>query len=209
MDIKLIPKEYKKQQTETSAELKLPFSDKPVKSKLILGLWERMNMWLIITLALVVFSILLGGLLFIYKDYLNNQLNDLEQELAVLENQRDRELEAKVEDLGIAIEMLKTLLDDHVYPTKLFQLLVETTVAKVQYIDFNADLSKESLSLQGKAADYRTLAQQMKVYFEDSRIADLATSDIRLDRQGNVAFRIKLTIDPSYLKYHPDQDEKN
>lgn len=203
MDIKLIPKEYKKQQSNTSAELRLPFSKKPIKSKLLLGLWERMNIWLIITIALLVFSLLMSGFLFIYKEYLAKQNTKLTLQLETLDSQRDTELESQYKDLGLTVLQLKKLLTDHVYPSKIFELLIEKTISQVQYTDFQADLEEGTINLVGRTPDYRTLAQQMKVLLEDERLVDVSTSNIKLHNQ-EVSFNMTLKIDPQYLKYQSD-----
>ena len=137
--------------------------------------------------------------------YLDKQKTGLESELADLDSQRDYQLEEEVVDLGQAVVMFKKLLDEHVYPTKLFELLQKTTVKKVQFVDLSADLAENIVYLEGRTIDYKTLAQQMKVFLDHSRIVNLSTSDIMLDSYGDISFSMILEIDANYLKYHPDQ----
>lgn len=200
MDIKLIPKEYK-QGKEIITEYKIPFTDKPVQSKLFIKILEKINLWLGLSIILLIVSIVASVSFYGWGIYLKGQIDQADQQITSLNKQRDLDLEERIKDLGKAIEMLKKLLANHVYPTKLFALLEQLTIGKVQLTSFDANLSESTVNLAGLTDSWLTLAQQMKAFSLDKRIIKLDTSNFVLSNSGQVQFNMNLEIDPQFLRY--------
>ena len=194
MDIKLIPKEYKKNQD---------ISSQGFKSNIWLSFGAKSGLWIVLTLSLLVFSLAAGGGLFVYRDYSGKQKDALQKEIDVLNKQRDYDLEKRVKDFDQAIKNINKYLAAHIYPTKLFKMIDDLTLEKVQFISFSADIEQGQLSLSGIAGSYDDLARQVKVFESDKRIVKADPPDSQLNSKGQIQFNIKIKFDPQSLRYQP------
>ena len=92
-------------------------------------------------------------------------------------------------------------MENHVYPSKIFELFQQLTASKVQFTAFQANLSEAAIEMSGKAISYDVLAEQMVAFQNDERIISLDTSNIRTDVDGQVIFQMEIILDQRYLKY--------
>ena len=194
MDIKLIPKEYKKNQD---------ISSQGFKSNIWLSFGAKSGLWIVLTLSLLVFSLAAGGGLFVYRDYSGKQKDALQKEIDVLNKQRDYDLEKRVKDFDQAIKNINKYLAAHIYPTKLFKMMDDLTLEKVQFTSFSADIEQGQLSLSGIASSYDDLARQVKVFESDKRIISADPPDSQLNSRGQIQFNIKIKFNPESLRYQP------
>lgn len=198
MDIKSIPEEY---QEKKLGGFKLPM----INFSRLAGLKPRPNLWLILSVSLLVLTILITLGLFGYKNNLIQQKAALETQIKELEEQRDLGLETKLIELEKNITALKKFLAIHIYPSKLFQILEEITLPQVQLTNFSTDLSTGKISLAAEAANYSTLAKQLMAFEQDTRIKKVEVSGINLGSGGQVDFNLEIEFDSQFLKPKSNQ----
>lgn len=198
MDIKLLPKEYQAGPT-VSRGFKLP-ALKFSRPKFDFFKPET-NLWLFLAVGLLILSILIYLGLVIYKSSLQRAEIILADQIKEKESKRDLEFEKGLIKLEKNIQDVKKLLEIHIYPSRLFKMLEELTLVKVQWTQFGADLSESKISPRGKAYTYSDLAKQIVVLENDPRIQKVETSRIVLGETGGVDFNMVLKFVPELLKY--------
>jgi hypothetical protein len=196
MDIKLIPEKYKRTE-ESAGESKLPTVG---FSRLSSQLTAKANLWLVLSLSLLIMVILACFGLWGYQNSLIKEKETLESRITKLESQRDLELEANFMELKKGIENFKKILKIHIYPSQLFKMLEELTLPQVQFTDFSADLSQAKISLKVEAINYNTLAKQIVVFGGDSRIKKIELSEVSLDAAGRAGSNLEIELEPSFLR---------
>jgi len=200
MDIKIMPEKYKKRK---EAAVSFNSSAKNFLNKLTFKLTSRTNLWLALTIGFLLLVILIYFGMTGYKNSLIEEKENLEERLAGLTNQRNLETEANFIELKTNIEDLKKVLKIRLYPSNLFEMLEEITLPKVQFTDLDADLSQTKLNLKAEAVDYSTLAKQVTVFEQDSRIKKVDLSGVSLETSGRVVSNLKIELNPDFLRAWP------
>ena len=157
------------------------------------------NQLLMLSLSsLILVTIICFGL-WGYKIYLSHDIEESIIEIEDLQNQRDLEMEASFADLKIKIEDFKKISDVHVYPSKIFEILEELTIRQIKFIGFEANLLEARITLETESVDYKTLAEQIVVFEDDSRIKKVDLSGVKLNDSGKINSNLKIEINPDFL----------
>jgi hypothetical protein len=189
VDIKLMPEKYKKR-TRVGSELK----------QSLFGFFHaRTNLWLILSSGLLIIVVLICFGLWGYKISLNKDKEVLAKKFEELQSQRNLDLEARFISLKKGIENFKIIFQDRVHPLNLFRMLEELTLPQVQFTNFDVDFSQFRLGLETKTVNYNSLAKQMVIFEQDSRIQKVDLSRLSLDSTGGVSFHLDLKLDPAFL----------
>ncbi|MEA2113434.1 MAG: hypothetical protein U9P63_02130 [Patescibacteria group bacterium] len=192
--MKLIPEKYKIKKGSRAQFSLAGFS----KLGNYLSLKDSLLMFL--SLILLFGSVLAYFGLLGYKNSLIDKKEMAANKVEELQNQRDLKTEATFIELKKKINALKGLLKIHTYPSRIFQILEESALPQVRFIDLRADLPKRQLVLNAEAADYGVLAKQITIFKEDSRISKVDVSEISLDKSGYVSSKFLLEIDTALLR---------
>ena len=201
MNIQLIPKDYKKNQKDSSwLEFEIPIIKKTVSLNFLTSR-KKSKIALIISIILVVLTGLAYGGLFYYQEYfLKVQKDDLQAQIDKVNSQRDFEFEKEFKDMGAFYESIKSLEKNHVYATRLFEALEELTLPKVQYLRLEANFISGKVSLPALAADFDSTYKQIFVLKEDSRIREVSSSGSSRDSNNQISFNLNLSFDQNFLK---------
>jgi len=154
--------------------------------------------WSILILALVVLLCLgLWG----YQIKLSRENEALVQEIDGLQAQRDLDLEKDFIGLKKRIEVLKVILSNRIYPSKVFGMIEELILAKVQLGGLSVDLAERSMIWGVEAEDYSTLAKQLFVLKNDPRIQRASLTEVSLNNMGRTVSNIKIEMDDDFLRH--------
>lgn len=55
--------------------------------------------------------------------------------------------------------------------------------------------------IEGKALSYNALVLQTNIFENNNILVNSELSDVKLDESGNIIFKIKATLDSSFLKF--------
>lgn len=193
MDIKIMPEQYKRRK---EAAVGFKVSAVGFLNKLT----SKTNLWLALTIGFLLLVILIYFGLTGYKNSLIEEKVNSEERLAELTNQRDLEMEVNFMELKTGIEDLKKVLENRLYSSKLFEMLEEITLPRVQFTGLEADLSQAKLILKAEAADYPTLAKQIVVFEQDSRIEKVDLSEVNLETSGRIVSDLRVELNPDFLR---------
>ena len=110
------------------------------------------------------------------------------------------ELENKLKNLGVLLEVFNGILTNQRHWSKFFSLLQEKTVNSVTFSAFNGDDKIAAIVLQGNSSSYSALAQQIKILENTAGVVGVAATDIGLSEEGRVKFTLKLNFTPDLIK---------
>lgn len=161
-------------------------------------------------LAVVIVIALYGGL-YIYKNILLKNLNNLHISLKASQESFEKDT---IEDLQLfdkRMSVSKQVISGHIILSPLFELLNGLTLPNVQFTKFEQTSSVDGrsflISMSGIARDYRSIALQAQVlnsdkgkYFKDVVFSNLGLADEK-DKKGYVKFEISFSVDPTLLSY--------
>lgn len=184
-DISLIPKTQKQRGLPHFASFKEPSEKLPTPVRILALVWG----------VTILFSV---GL-FVWQWSLRGTHEALSRELLSVQQARDIERENRVQRLSEELSSFETLLSEHRNWTRLFELVEERTVRSVAFNELEADFAARTLALSGTAPTYNALAQQIKSFERDEGIQKVDVSDITLNEDGRVEFRLVLAFDPGIL----------
>ncbi|MDD5032757.1 MAG: hypothetical protein PHC85_01380 [Candidatus Pacebacteria bacterium] len=167
-----------------------------------------------ISVFLLTISLLAFGGSLLYKRMISQQITDLSASLERAKAAFELSLIAQMENLSFSIPDAGALLGNHLYPTRVFKLVEETTVKDVYFSNFSYSYGKAvgnekgktkvvssegeqnsiKVQLSGKAKNYEALAQQSDVFNKNKNIEDFSFSNFNLTEKGEVSFSLSLVI---------------
>ena len=192
--MKLIPEKYKIKEGLRDKSSTAGFS------KLGNYLFLKAGLLMFLSLALLFGSVFAYFGLLGYKNNLADSKEVIANDVEELQNRRDLETEATLAELKEKIDTLKGLLKIHIYPSRIFQMLEELTLAQVRFVSLHADLLKAQLVLDAEMANYSVLAKQIIIFQEDPRINKVDVSEIGFNESGQVSSKFLLGINTSFLR---------
>lgn len=152
--------------------------------------------------AIILFaSFVLGGGVYLFRNYVENRVTDLNENLRRIEGQFEAPLINELTRIAKEIEAAKLVLDAHVQNSRIFDFVEDFTHQNVYFNSFNFDGAETTLA--GRAPSYTILAEQMRLFEESGVIPSLRISNIALGEDGDIGFNIVLNFDPSIFTYHP------
>lgn len=158
------------------------------------------NIWVIVSFVLIIAAVAAYLGLYFYRDKLIQERDSLQTQIVQVDSQRDLAMEENFIHLEKGISDLKKVLETRIYPSYLFKMLEELTLPTVWYGNLTANFSEDTLDLKVSANSYNTLAEQVVILQNDSRIKEVNFSDAKLEKEGGVASSFRITLDPIFLR---------
>jgi len=103
----------------------------------------------------------------------------------------------KIVSLDKKVTAVGTILNDHVSLSKILGFLESVTSARVMIDDFNyigENGRTQTVTINGTAKNYNTLANQSKIFKENTMISKVAISNIEPNDVGEILFMAELEI---------------
>jgi len=161
----------------------------------------------LLTFTLVVFLIAVGayfGLAYWNKDK-EAQLTVLEEEFQGLRDSFALEQEKEVILFEKKLNSLSKLLTNHTYFSKVLLALEELTHPQIYYTNLDFSTDKNMLTLEGVAKNQMVFSEAVSGLVNNpDKIKAEALSDMKIDKNKNIAFSLYIFIQPSLLKYQQD-----
>ena len=111
----------------------------------------------------------------------------------------DEGLLTEFKRLAAKLNLANVLLDKHVTVLPVFDLLSKITLVTVRYTSL--DYNNVTINISGVAQSYEDIAVQSNVFDRERLIPSFIFSDLNLDNEGNVVFKLVINLDPRLLKY--------
>jgi len=139
----------------------------------------------------------------VYKEIvLSKESKNLNDQLQSLSQKLSPDLERTAVELEKKLDKISLLSESRIYSSQLFNLLEELTIPEVQFLKSQIDLEKAEINFEGRADDYRSLAQQINVFEKDKNIKSVITSGIELGEDGRLKFNFKINFDKDLISHN-------
>jgi hypothetical protein len=171
------------------------------------------GLFLLIALFLFIASLVGAGAAFGYEQFLNSQIAGNSQSLTLSEGAFDP---GTVQDLVRTDERLtqaQTLLNTHVAPSALFDLLSTLALQNVQFTSLTYTLNGDgsaAIVVGGLADSFSTVALESdKFGAATPALKDVVFSNITVGATGAVAFTVNATVSAATLSYRSRITQQN
>ncbi len=155
--------------------------------------------------AFIIFMLsIVGGVgVFLYGRFLVASIASKKESLERARAAFEPELIRELSRLDSKLRLSQSLLDAHVAPSAIFDLLESLTLETVRFTDMSYSMDEKGirLSLSGEALSFASIALQSDEFGKNRRITEPVFSGLSLDDKGNVIFTVEAFVDPSVLSY--------
>jgi len=159
--------------------------------------------WLgrLITLSIILLVIAVG-LYFValfYQNYLNKSISALNEKIKNLSQEISIEDRNEVLTFYSQLINLKSLLSNHLYPSKIFSRLELITHPQVTFTGFSYDYKNLLLKLEGYAKNLDILAQQILAFQKTTDFTKINLTDIKT-MTDKVQFGLEINFTSTFIK---------
>ena len=157
--------------------------------------------WRFFMFAFIVFlaSILVYlGLVFGYEPFLNNQINAVDQQISQASAVVPQADQNKFVQVYSQIINLQSLTANHVFASNSLKLLETVTDPQVYFTGATLKTDQRTLDLDGVAASFPVLAEQLEAFAESKQIDRYTLVQSQLNG-GAVQFKVSLTLNTALL----------
>lgn len=186
---------------------------------------QSINLFLFISLFVFFLSLGMYAGLFFYKTTIEDRLQAKNSELESTISELDPEnIIVRARDLNVTIDAAKKLLAEHIAISPFFDILEEIILTNVYLSSFSFDASDSgtptspqvgigqeeaggttfSVTLNGVAPGYSSLALQLDSFREQDGINSVDLRQMELSSNGSVRFSIDMSLDRSIVSYADD-----
>ena len=159
--------------------------------------------WRLLTFMAIVFLtaiLIYAGIAFGYSAYLESQIKNLDEKIAEFNRAIDRETQMRLTAFYSQFANIQKLLDSHVNGSKIFEFLQKNTHQKVYYANMNLSLKEKNIRLDGVAADYNVLAQQMEILRRAPEVQNVSLTGSQ-KKDNEITFSVSIILKPELFKF--------
>lgn len=157
----------------------------------------------VLAVSLFATSIVVSIGIFFYKGVLENEIKNLQSQLAESEKNIDKKTINEMSQFSKKLETVKSIVAKHQVLSNLLGSLASSTVSSVYFTSFDyRGLEKNlSIDLKGKAQNYTAVALQENAFAQNEDFKSALFSNLNLDEKGLVSFDLKVSVDPKIFIY--------
>lgn len=164
---------------------------------------KTIDIYLLVS-SIIFFATIISSLgVFLYKGYLNSQIED---SIIILERERgslDTDSIKILSKLDKRIKVSEKLLDSHVDMIGFFEILESSTLESIQFTSLDLSLEDDmvDISMSGIADSYASIALQSDAFSKNSSFHNPIFSDLVITRTGDIDFSFSAQLDKSFVLY--------
>jgi len=163
-----------------------------------------LNIFSIISISLFVLAILGSGGVFLYQNYLNNQIAAASSSLHTEQDEFDQSTIEQLARLDSRLTVAQSLLQKHVALSNFFSALEDVTLPTARFSDFAFSVGAQNaltVSMNGEAESFTSVALQSDALIGDTYFKNVMVSNFSVEQSGAVSFTVTMTLDPSLVAY--------
>lgn len=175
---------------------------------------HHVSLFSLITSVIFVTVLIIAAIVFGVKYYEQSQLSKKQEILKSQISKFEPALINDLSDLDARLNASKTLLSQHLSVPAVFTAIGNATIRDVRFASFTYSSSYDqspTISMNGQAKSFAAVALQVKEFQKSENLKYLTNviiSNPNLDANGNVAFSLTATVDPTYLSYALTQKDQ-
>lgn len=155
-------------------------------------------------IILVVASIALAAAVFLYAQFLQNSIVSKQDSIDRARASLEPALIEELSRLDARMGASDTLLQRHVAPSILFDLLEQITLQSIALTDLSVSsegLDTIKISMKGEAQSVNSIALQSDLYGRSGVITSPIFSDINRATDGLMHFKVDAILNPNAMRY--------
>lgn len=153
--------------------------------------------------TLIIFIFILGSNfgLKIYTQIKLSELNSINKNINDIRNTFPKEDEARIALFEKKLSTLNTLLNNHIYFSKIIKFLETYTHPNVYYTNVNFDLDSRTLKLEGVASNQEVASEAINGFANNSSdVQTIIVRNIKINDDQTANFNIDLILQPTLFK---------
>ena len=161
------------------------------------------SIFLIISLFILFFVILLTGGVYFYKGVFAKNIVSMQNDLNLAKNRFEPTKISELQVLDKRLRASTEVLSKHIVVTPVFEVLGRLTMKTVRFTKFSYEMTenKVNIKMSGVAIGYRSIALQSDLFAKEKNMIDPIFSNLTLDNSGNVLFDLDFSVDPNFVNY--------
>jgi hypothetical protein len=164
------------------------------------------NLFLVVGIIIFLGTGAVAGGMYGYQYFIQSDIEEKSRQLEAAEEEIDPKLIDELERLDAQFSHARGILAGHETLTPFFGLLERNTVRAVSFKSFQYSKGNDahSVSLEGQADSYMTLALQSDVLNDAEPINGASFSNLTLNDDGNIEFKLTASVNSSLFSYSSD-----
>ena len=163
------------------------------------------SLFTVISTFILVVMVLSSIGLFVYKNYLTKQREELSAVLGDIRESFEQDTISELELYDKRASAAKEVLNSHIVLSPMFTLLGSLTVPSIQYTKFEHQTTDKGffVKISGTARDYRSIALQADAFntTKGRSFKNVVFSNLTKEKTGFVGFDFEFIVDPALLSY--------
>lgn len=160
----------------------------------------------ILSFIIMIVSLLLAGGSYLYRDNLSQKVSEMQTSLNRAQNIFEKTLLEDLELLDKRIEAAQTILSGHIAVSPIFEVLQDTTLPTVRYVDFTYEIDTVNpdiihIAMKGEAVSYDVITLQADLFSKNRFIRNPIFSNFSLNKAGNVDFDLMFDVSKSLVNF--------
>jgi hypothetical protein len=154
-------------------------------------------------IAFLIFTLIILATLLVSYFYFDNAYNEslnvfTEKQKGLVKTAEEKALEDSLVGYQNKINIFGKIFDEHRKVLNIFAFVEKTCHPSVYFSKLSYDVKTGETSLDGTAADFMTVSQQVMI-FKDQKdvVKKVALGSLAPSEKGDIGFSLKLTIDPN------------
>jgi hypothetical protein len=169
---------------------------------------DTVSVFTVLSTLLFFLSVIALGGVALWQRSLESEIASVEKTISDQKKNFSEDAIKEITALSNRINSAQTILNNHVYTTRVFQLLEQNTVPSLRFTKFTVDPSQTEkgslkVTLSGQSNGYASVALQSYVFeqlrLEEGIMSGYEFSNLTLDQAGNVLFDLSATVDKKVL----------
>lgn len=160
----------------------------------------------ILAVSIFISSVIVAVGAVFYKDIVRKDIISLQTELALAEENIDRESVQRMIDFSQKLNIVKSIVARHQAVSGFLESLASSTASAVSFTDFSySALTPNSLvvSMKGVTNSYSAVAFQEGIFKNNKDWKSVSFSNLALGEKGAVTFDVSVLINPQVVAYTP------
>jgi hypothetical protein len=160
------------------------------------------NIFLYVSLGILIVTLLAAGGVFFYAQYLNSVENAKAAELLAAQNNVSPSAVDSFVRLHNRFIAAEQIITQHVALSQFFTLLASITVQDVHFTSLNitvADDRSAQITMMGDAQNFNALAAESTVFAQQKNITSAIFSNITVNKDGTIGFSLAANLTPALV----------
>ena len=154
-----------------------------------------------ILLVITIILMVLSGLEYYWLNIrLRGEVNSLKNQVEAVDVKQKTLQTQQFVVVQSQLRSLRSILENHIYATNLFEFLESIAHPKTRFIGLGADLDSRVIKLRVEAASFAVVAEQLKILENSPLVEKFSTSDFSTGQKGEISFSLDVTLKNSVFR---------